>query len=555
MKLIRENLFGGFNNFAALFDTKAKVNKVTNKEEEKLMQQTDIVSLEDNGIDTILQMGGNASYSDHSASTDMSTQRDHINEYRSMARQPEVEEAIDHIINDMITTDDIEEPVVVNLDKVEINDALKDKIREEFKTILGMMDFYDRGYDRVKSFYIDGRAAAHLVVNEKNKRQGIRKIVMLDSRAVRRMRKIHKERGQNGIDSITKVEDFFIYDPNVIRKLGGASRNFEVQQQALKIPLDVLAYVDSGETELEDGFVPGMLHSAMRPLNNLISLEDATVIYAITRAPEKRAFYLDVGSLPKKSAEEYMKMMMGMFKTKVTYDRETGKVDSGAQHMGIVQDYWMPRREGANATEIQTIEGGSALQSMMEPVQYHLEKVYRALKVPKGRISEGGGVVNIGGSDLAETSREEHRFGKYVNRLQRRYGNLFKDILRTQLILKNITTEQDWMNIFENNIKFDFTADNYIKELQENELLTNRFQTLQTVEPYVGKLMSVETAQRDILRWDDEKIALEKERIQKEDDEGIYTDIVEVEDGEGGKVEQEQRVSPLKFKETEGGGF
>ncbi|QZI90464.1 portal protein [Vibrio phage 207E48.1] len=547
MKQLRENVFGGFNNFAAIFSA-SDVNKQTRKDEEKLLQSTDIVSLENDGVDTIVNVGGNASYTDRSVSADLTGQRDKIDEYMALADQPEVEEAIDNIINDMITVTDDEEPVTVNLDRVEISDELKDKVRDEFRVILGLMDFYERGYDRVKSWYVTGRQAAHLIVNENRKAEGIQKIVILDPRAVRKMRSIQQDRDASGIDRITSYEDFFLYDPNVLNQKDGSSRNFQVQKQALKIPVDALSYVDSGEPQLTDGFVPSMLHKAIRAVNNLVTLEDATVIYAITRAPDKRAFYLDVGSLPKKSAEEYMNMMMGKFQTKVTYDRSTGKIDSGTNQMGIVQDYWMPRREGASATQIEPLQGGTALTQMMEPVMYHLEKVYRALKVPKGRINDGGGAINIGGSDMAETSREEHRFGKFVNRLQRRYGTMLKNILRTQLILKKITTEDDWNRLFENQIKFDFTADNFIKEQQESQTRNDRYAAMTMVEPYVGRLVSIETVQREILKWSDEDIAQEEKRMEDERKAGKYPEPTTGEDGEVIPAQG----TPLKFG-TDGG--
>lgn len=544
---LRENVFGGFNNFAAIFSA-SEVNKQTRKDEEKLLQSTNIVSLENDGVDTIVNVGGNASYTNHSISADLTGQREKIDEYMALSQQPEVEEAIDNIINDMVTVTSDEDPVSVNLDKVEIGDDLKEKIRDEFRVVLGLLDFYERGYDRIKNWYVTGRQAAHLIINDKNKGEGIQKITLLDSRAVRKMRTVNQERGADGLDRITSYEDFYLYDPNVLNTQSGAGRTFQIQKQALKIPIDAMVYVDSGEPQQIDGFVPSMLHNAIRAVNNLVTLEDATVIYAITRAPEKRAFYLDVGSLPKKSAEEYMNMMMGKFKTKVTYDRTTGKIDSGTQHMGIVQDYWMPRREGASATQIEPLQGGSALTQMMEPVMYHLEKVYRALKVPKGRIGDGGG-INIGGSDLAETSREEHRFGKFVNRLQRRYAGLLKDILRTQLILKNITTEEDWTRLFENHITFEFTADNFIKEQQESQTRTERYGAMAMVEPYVGRLISIETVQRDILKWSDEDIALEAKRIEDEQKAGKYPEATTGEDGEI----VPPAGSPLKFGND--GGF
>lgn len=548
-KTITENIFGGFGNFAQVFGNKS-VDAKEAKEEQKLLDRNEIIELEHDGSDTYVQTGGVLSHSLAGIETDLNAQRDQIDEYYSMSDTPEVDEAIDNIINDMVTVSDGGDPVSVNLDKVEgISEATQEKIREEFRSILGMLDFLDRAYERCRDWYVTGRQAVHMVVDAKQPKNGIQKLIVLDPRCIRKFREVLQERDQrSGINRIKSYEEFFLYDPNVIIKRDGSTTHFKFQQQRLKIPTNAVAYVDSGRKPLDNGFVPSYLHKAIKILNSLVSLEDATVIYAVTRAPEKRAFYLDVGSLPKKSAEEYMNAMMRKFQTKMTFNRTNGKIEGEGQNLGIVQDLWLPRREGSNSTEIGTVgESGNALSNMMEPVMYHLEKLYRALKLPKSRISDGGS-INIGGSDLAEVSREEHRFGKYIDRLQRRYSKLFKQLLKTQLILKGITTEDDWNEKLENYILFDFAADTFIKEQQEIEIMNGRMAALQAVEPYVGRIISVDTALRTVLKMTDEEIANERKQIEKEKGEGLYPMVVDDETGA-----QTFSGSPLKFGQE--GGF
>lgn len=548
-KTLKENLFGGFGSFAQVFSHKPVDSKET-KEEQELLDRNEIIELEQDGSDTYVQVGGVVGHSLVGIETDLNFQRDQIDEYYTMSDAPEVDEAIDNIINDMVTVSDGEDPVSVNLDKVEgLSEETREKIRDEFRAILGMMGFFDRAYEKCRDWYVTGRQAIHMVVDAKRPKNGIQKLIQLDSRCIRKLREVQMERDpHSGVNRISNYEDFFFYDPNVITRKEGAQQHFRLQQQRLKIPINAVAYVDSGRKALDNGFVPSYLHKAIKVLNSLVSLEDATVIYAVTRAPEKRAFYLDVGSLSKKSAEEYMNTMMRKFQTKLTFNRSNGKIEGEGRNLGIVQDLWLPRREGSNSTEIGSVgESGNALSNMMEPVMYHLEKLYRALKLPKSRIQDGGS-INIGGSDLAEVSREEHRFGKYIDRLQRRYSNLFKQILKTQLILKGITTEDDWRAKIENSISFEFAADTFIKEQQEIEITNARMAALQTIEPYVGQVISVDTALRKILKMTDEEIADERKKIEEEKSSGLYPTTLNEETG----VET-YAGSPLKFGQE--GGF
>lgn len=535
--------FGGlFNNG----NIKTKDTSVkTNKQEEKLFDRSTVVAIDDANEGSVIVQGGVNSYNINNVEGELRSVKLIIEEYQSMAQQPEVEEAVDIIINDVVTCDQEESPVTLNLDNVDesVGEGIREKINDEFKNILNMMNFDDTAYEKIKSWYIDGRQAFHLVINEAEQAKGIQKIIKLDSRCIRPVTIIEREARRNGIEAIKSIKKQFYYNPNNIRNTytGQMTTSGGIKPNGQELMFDdgSIAYVDSGLEPLVSGVVPGFLNPAIRPLNNLVTCEDATVIYAITRAPEKRAFYLDVGTLPKKSAEEYMQMMMAKFKTNLSYDRSTGKVQTGTNLMGIAEDYWMPRREGQNATEIDTLGGGDQLGNM-DHVMYFLKKLYRALKIPSSRIDDGGGNINIGGSDLAEVTREEYRFAKFCTRLRRQYAQLFDVILRRQCILKKITTEDDWNELFQNKIRYEFTSDNFIKEQQENEILASRMQSLAVVEPYVGSLYSKKYVQKNILKMSEEDITDQDKEIEEEKKNGAYPSVPEGESGSD--------VSPLKYR-------
>lgn len=516
-------------------------NSKTLAAEEKLLGNSTIVSLDSTQDGSVIVQGGiNATNTYYGVQAQLVNVKMLVEEYLAMAEQGEIEEAVDIIINDVVTCREDESPVTVNLEQVELSDAVKQAITDEFRTVLQLLDFQETSYEKVKRWYVEGRQAFQVVVDEKNPRNGIQKLIQLDSRCIRPVTIIQKE-VRDGIEVIKSTTKKYYYNPNNQRNTmtGASYDNFQANSQELTYDQDSVVYVDSGLTPLQNGIVPGYLNKAVRPLNNLVTVEDATVIYAITRAPEKRAFYLDVGSLPKKSAEEYMKAMMNKFKTQVIYDRSTGKINTSSSMMGIVEDYWMPRRDGTNASSIETLQGGQQLGEM-DHVLYFLEKLYKSLKIPKSRIS-GDGQINIGGSDMGEITRDEYRFAKFCTRLRRRYSIILKEILRRQLVLRKIVTEEDWNTKLEGFIQFDYTADNYIKEQQENEMLSSRMGTLSVVEPYIGQLFSIEYAQRQILRMSEEDIALEQERIAQEKKDGKYPAV----DPSSGLPSD---TSPLKYR-------
>lgn len=534
-------MLGFFNLYGQIKSTDTSVK--TNKAQEKLLARSTQVATDDTYEGSVVVEGGMNNATMNGVQSDLLSVKQMVEEYQSMAQQPEVEEAVDIIINDVITCDEDEQPVSVNTERVEgISESVKEIISEEFKTIMRMMDFENTGYDKIKKWYIDGRQCFQVVVDDKNEKEGIKKIVMLDSRTVRPVMIIEKEMRDN-VEVIKKVTKKYYYNPNNVKNAFtgqvSTSNNFQPSSQELTFEEDAIIYIDSGIEPLASGIVPGFLNPAIRPLNNLVTTEDATVIYAITRAPEKRAFYLDVGMLGKKSAEEYMAMMMGKFKNNLSYNRQTGKVQGDTHLMGIAEDYWMPRREGQNATEISTIGGGDQL-GQMDHVNYFRSKLYGALKIPKSRLDDGGGNINIGGSDLGEVTRDENRFKKFCARLRRRYSLIFLGLLRRQLIMKKIVSEDDWEEKIRGKISFDFASDNFITEQQDNEILANRMSTMAIMEPYVGTLFSRQYIQKNILRMSEEDIKEQDKQIKEEKSKGVYP-VVDPEAAGGD-------TSPLKYR-------
>uniref|UniRef100_A0AAU8KWK8 Portal protein n=1 Tax=Serratia phage Kevin TaxID=3161161 RepID=A0AAU8KWK8_9CAUD len=534
-------MLGFFNLYQQIKSADTSVK--TNKQNEKLLARSTQVATDDAYEGTVVVEGGMNNATMNGVQSDLLSVKQMVEEYQSMAQQPEVEEAVDIIINDVITCDEDEQPVSVNTERVDgISENIKEIISEEFKTIMRLMDFENTGYDKIKKWYIDGRQCYQVVVDDKNEKEGIKKIVLLDSRTVRPVMVIEKEI-RDGLEVIKKMTKKYYYNPNNVKNAFtgqvSASNNFQPSSQELTFEEDAIVYVDSGIEPLASGIVPGFLNPAIRPLNNLVTTEDATVIYAITRAPEKRAFYLDVGQLGKKSAEEYMAMMMGKFKNNLSYNRQTGKVQGDTHLMGIAEDYWMPRREGQNATEISTIGGGDQL-GQMDHVNYFRAKLYGALKIPKSRLDDGGGNINIGGSDLGEITRDENRFKKFCARLRRRYALIFMGLLRRQLIMKKIVSEDDWEEKIRGKISFDFASDNFITEQQDNEILANRMSTMAIMEPYVGTMFSRQYIQKNILRMSEEDIKEQEKQIKEEKAAGVYP-----------KVDPENAggdSSPLKYR-------
>jgi hypothetical protein len=448
-----------------------------------------------------------------------------VNEYRAMALDLDVDAAIDDIVNAIVTTDEDEQAVDVNLDGVEgVSEQVKTKIKGEFKNILHMMDFDQTGYEKVRQWYIDGRQYWQIVVDDKNKKAGIQRLIHLDPRAMKRIKQVQKEYGPDRIERITGVENFYLYNTswsvdtsfgNGVTPMSSSSAMIAKQavRQTLRIPANGIAFVHSGILSPDGNMVFSHLEKSRKPLNNLKMMRDALVIYRITRAPERRVFYVDVGSLPPKSAESYVVTFMNKNKSKMSYDSVTGKVNGHSYQSTMLEDFWMPRREGGRGTEVDTLQGAQNL-GQIDDILYFQKLLFRSLNVPIGRL-ESDNSSAVFGSRGAEITRDEWKFNKFVQRLRRRYSKLFSDILGTHLQLQEVVTKEEWESMV-GLIRFDYASDSFVKSQQEDESLNSRMASAASAEAIVGKYVSKEWVQRNILKMSDDEIASENKKIEKE---------------------------------------
>jgi len=431
-----------------------------------------------------------------------------ITKYREMARQSECDKAIDDVCNEAIVYDESEPPVSVVLDHVDLPEAIKKRVREEFETILDLLDFNSRGYDVFRNWYVDGRLYYHIMIDTKNTKSGIQELRYIDPRTIKKMR-VEKRDQQlvAGSREVTakKYVEFYIYSP----------KGVQTGQQGVKISTDSIAHVHSGVLDENNKMVVGHLDKAVKPLNQLRMLEDATVIYRLARAPERRIFYIDVGNLPKHKAEQYLRDMMVKHKNKLVYDANTGAVNDSRKHLTMLEDYWLPRREGSSGTEITTLPGGQNLGEM-DDVQYFRRKMYESLNVPVSRL-ESDGQFNLGRS--SEITRDELKFSKFVARLRNRFSELFVILLEKQLLLKGVISRSEWFDM-RKNIKFDFIEDNHFTELKNSEVLRERLSLLQDVDQFAGKYFSEAWIRKNVLLQSDEEI----EEIDAEIEEEIPED-------------------------------
>lgn len=418
-----------------------------------------------------------------------------ITRYREMAMQPELETAIDEIVNEAIVMDDSGKSVEINMDEVKVSEGIKKKIRSEFDYILKLLNFGNMGYDIFRRWYVDGRIFYHLIVDEKKPLSGIQELRYIDPRRIRKIREIEKTMDRaTGVEIIKKSREYYLYNDRGV--IGSQSANM-----GAKIALDSVVNVNSGLMDSKRAMVLSYLHKAIKPLNQLRMMEDATVIYRISRAPERRIFYIDVGDMPTIKAEQYLRDIMTKYRNKLVYDSNTGEIKDDRKFMSMLEDIWLPRREGSQGTQIDTLRGGENL-GKMEDVEYFQQKLYNSLGVPVTRLVPQQG-FSLGRSN--EITRDELKFAKFVQRLRSKFSSLFDDILRVQLVLKKVCTEEEWQYIKED-IWYDFLKDNNFDELKEAELIGNRIQTLNFVDPYVGRYYSKEWVQKNILHLTDEEI-------------------------------------------------
>jgi len=438
-----------------------------------------------------------------------------IKKYREMSLHAEVDAAIDDIVNEAIVQDDIKKTVEMDLEHVELPDSVKAKMQDEFTHILKLLHFSVRGYEMFRKWYIDGKAYYHIVIDDKKEKQGIKELRPIDSTSIRKIRKIDKETNDDGIKVIKDVQEFFVYtEQDRDDRLGFA----DGAQEGIKIHPDSIIYVHSGMFDVDKRRVYGNLHKCIKPLNQLRMIEDAVVIYRISRAPERRIFYIDVGSLPKNKAEQYLRDIMNRYRNKLVYDVNTGEIRDDKKHMSMLEDFWLPRREGGRGTEIDTLSGGENLGEM-EDVEYFKKKLYRALNVPISRLESDNG-FNMGRS--SEINRDELKFFKFIEKQRQRFSDLFLQALRVQLVLKGIMSEDDWQKI-KDDVKFDYARDSYFTELKNNEILTERMNLLSSMNEHIGKYYSIEWIRKHVLQQSDEEIKDMDAEIQNEREQGLIT--------------------------------
>ena len=457
------------------------------------------------------------------------TEHDLIKRYREMALHPECDNAIEDVVNEALVSDLYDSPVEIELSNVNASDKLKSKIREEFKFIKEILDFDKKSHEMFRNWYIDGRLFYMKVIDVNNPQDGIKELRYIDPlkiKYVRQEKKKNKIPIGNAMEAAKnpkniyqpEFEEYFLYTPTPnypVGMLAGSSAN----KGSVKIAKDTITYCSSGLVDRNKGTVLSYLHKAIKALNQLRMIEDSLVIYRLSRAPERRIFYIDVGNLPKVKAEQYLREVMSRYRNKLVYDANTGEVRDDRKYMSMLEDFWLPRREGGRGTEITTLPGGQNLGELSD-VEYFQKKLYRALGVPESRIANDGG-FNLGRS--SEILRDELKFSKFVGRLRKRFANMFNDMLRTQLILKNIVSPEDWETLSDH-IQYDFLYDNQFAELKESELMNDRLGIVATMEPYIGKYFSVDYVRRKVLRQTDAEIIEIDRQIEKEIKDGIIPD-------------------------------
>ena len=460
------------------------------------------------------------------------TEFDLIKRYREMALHPECDSAIEDIVNEAVVSDTNDTPVEIELSNLNASDGIKKKIRTEFKYILDLLDFDKKAHEIYRNWYIDGRLYYHKIIDLKNPQQGIQELRYIDAlkiRYVRQMKKKDKDSRLANIQSnnpmeyeFPEIEEYFVYNPKSVYPANNPS-SMTGGNKGIKIARDAITYCTSGLVDRNKGSTLSYLHKAIKSLNQLRMIEDSLVIYRLSRAPERRIFYIDVGNLPKQKAEQYLRDVMMRYRNKLVYDANTGEVRDDKKYMSMLEDFWLPRREGGRGTEISTLPGGQNLGEITD-IKYFQEKLYRSLNVPSSRIGGEGG-FNLGRS--SEILRDEVKFSKFVGRLRKRFSAMFNDMLKTQLILKNVITPEDW-DVMSEHIQYDFMYDNHFAELKEAELLNERLSMVQQAEPYVGKYFSQDYLRRKVLRQTDQEIIEQDELIEKEIKEGIIADPAEM---------------------------
>ena len=451
------------------------------------------------------------------------TEFDIIKRYRDMSLHPECDTAVEHVVNEAIVSDLNDSPVEIDLDNLQVGQSLKNVIRDEFKTVKDLLEFDKKSHEIFRNWYVDGRLYYHKVIDVQKPDEGIKEIRYIDALKIKLMRVKPNDKGKgvpdmpmpdNSATSVTKdtkVQEFYTYYPQGIAQKYGS-----VAGKGVRIAKDSICHITSGLVDRNKKLTLSYLHKAIKGLNQLRMIEDSLVIYRLSRAPERRIFYIDVGNLPKVKAEQYLRDVMSRYRNKLVYDANTGEIKDDKKFMSMLEDFWLPRREGGRGTEISTLPGGQNLGELSD-IEYFQKKLYRSLNVPESRIGGDSG-FNMGRS--SEILRDELMFSKFVGRLRKRFSALFLDLLKTQLILKNIVTPEDWEKMAEH-IQFDYLYDNHFAELKETELMNERLNIMAQIEPYIGTYYSRDYVKRKVLRQSDEEIIEMEQEMDEENASGV----------------------------------
>ena len=425
-----------------------------------------------------------------------------IRKYRETCNYPDCDSAVEDIVNEAIIADGVNPVVELNLDDSKISDGIKKKISEEFKIILNLLKFSDKGHDLFRTWYVDGRLYFNIMIDDATKKNGITELRYIEPQKIRKIKSVKKTRSPTGIEVNSGVEEYYLFNDKGL---------VSTTTQGIKMSLDTVAYCNSGLIDQNTGMVMSHLHKAIKPTNQLKMIEDSVVIYRVSRAPERRIFYIDVGNLPKLKAEQYVQDIMNKFRNKLVYDATTGEIKDDKKHLSMMEDFWMPRREGGKGTEITTLDGAQNL-GQIEDINYFQNKLFQALNVPMSRLRPDTG-FSIGQSSTI--TRDEVKFSKFISRLRNKFAGIFANILRVQLISKGIIREDEWDEIFEN-IKFTFNKDNHYSELKDAEIIQNRLATLNAIDPFVGRYFSVDWVRRNVLLQTEDDIKEIDAAIKKE---------------------------------------
>ena len=485
------------------------ITRVNKKPDPK---QSFTVPQADDGTQTIAAGGYFGQYLDMEGTA--KTEQDLIRRYREIALHPECDMAIEDIVNEGIVANELKDAVRLNLENLPFGKDVRRKIEDEFQEVLRLMNFNTRGHDIFRRWYVDGRLYYHKVIDRESPVKGITELRYIDPRKIKKVREIRKRRPDGptpyGLSVVDEWEEYFIFnEKGVINTTSGG----------IKIAVDSIAFCPSGLIDQNKNMVLSYLHKAIKPVNQLRMIEDAAVIYRIARAPERRIFKIDVGNLPKVKAESYLRDVMARYRNKLVYDASTGEIRDDRNYMSMLEDFWLPSRDGGRGTDITTLQGGQHLGEIQD-IEYFRTKLYRSLNVPASRLEASTG-FNLGRA--AEITRDELKFTKFVQRLRKKFTEIFNDILRTQLVLKAVITDEDWL-VIRDVLQYDFLQDGHFAELKDSEMLLERIRLANEVRDYVGKYFSVEYVRKKILRQNNREIEDINNQIKKEVKDGVIAD-------------------------------